>query len=555
MRLDPKEFKRFKELSKKKDLTDAEREELKALTLKKSDNVGNDVAWHSKYPALFKDATNIAQAYFLGKNYPNALMYDNGIKTPCTLNQGILLNIDTQITPGILSGDNTGLALQARSLWIAERNTFRGLGSYQYTDLAIVLFALLDMFVSIAEAERIYGTYHYYSIRNRTVPASIKQALRVADMAGDLAEFRYRLNVLITHANTLCIPKGISAFADAITLFSNIFLDRPSANAQMFMYTRKCHWDLDETLSTGTNCVLAQSGTSSRSFAEIITGLETQLSLLINSDVVTVICSDLVSCFKENGLMFIEPLPEDYVVIPSYSEERNLQLHNLTTIDTNGSLDYELYYNTRQIAPTPIFNELYTGGKLRFYQYNNGLYFMPAWGEDGVGVVSGSSFTQPYFNDNDLPSSCFQDGILDFWKDEATPDDFMIASRMKSEMYVQSWPLSGVTKHTVRLQTCGLYAINIITVHYFDGAGAMANSDVSMYSTTNGNLSIPTVSLLQWDNAPMIRIYDNGNQEITLFGSIDHIVFVSEENLIALHDTSLLSEWKIDTPFFNTVNR
>lgn len=513
--------------------------------------VENDVAWHSKYPELFSDATNIAQAYFIGKQYEAIHKQDsNGIISAKYLRQTALAVIHNFLTPGYCNGSNYGINLQARALWIAERNKFRGLGSYQQADLGIVLFGLIDFFASLAQAERLYGIMRRYDVEKRQLPQAYLKAYGLGTFtlgSESIAKFRYSLNTLIEAAHTLCVPTGISALEDAVTLYSCIFQDRESRHSQEFMYLKQGYWLLDEaSISTGTALKFVQSRATlgSLTLDSYIEELETQLKALLNSDVVTVVCTDLVSCFADNRIVRLEPLPTDYKVMPVYSEERSLQFHNLDLANIDGGEDYPIANG----SPTQELNAEFGNGKLWIYQFDNGIYFVPSETAGTSTKQIGNLWYRVMANAGDVINS----HIFDDWKDAITETDFMVGTRMKCRK--KTLFVTGTNDAALVFYNFGLYINTKIIFTYYEGSD---NTYGYSYEVRNLNVTgIPTnfemmlSSITSFANGPIITFNRASGEVLQVIGDYDHLVMIPDDTLRDLNDVSMLSLFKVETEYF-----
>lgn len=567
MKLDSKEFKRFKQLQeslKKGKLTNAEKDELAALMAKKQDSgkrgPQNDISFWNKYPSLLKNAANVPFNHIKGIPYKLPDWVNPSSSNVLDTGAGVLIKY--MRTPGILREANDALNMQTRMLWLDMHRKYRGIGTYEWTDLGVTLFAIVCAFADIARAERIYGVLNYYALRNRTIPTKVTQALglNTGALYGDqLADFRYNINRIIAKAVTLCLPKNLSILDSFIALDSHVFKDSDSERATWFVYDSQsfCQYNVDVKYG-GRVIYKPRTGiTGGQTLPNIITDLETVFNILLTDTDVARQCSDILAAYGENGVQVLSPVPEDYAVIPVRDDSRLMQLHNTSIcgftgasgIPTDMTLPPE--FNVGNLAygsVAMLYQSSAAGGYLKFELVSTdpngsnmpGIYTLNSSVDTSENTPMKGLACPNVFGDPGGPQ------ILDFWKDEVSQDDIV-------EMTRQTVARSAVITNTTGTGTTTNRYYQIL-----ESFGNIVCLEMVIYGESSVTKSVRTnrfvannTTLLTTDIVCMLSNIDwhpiilvsNSDSRWRVLGDIDNFVLCDNVTLERLHDACMLSGW------------
>lgn len=550
MKLNPKEFKRFKELEalvKSKKASAAEEAEYNTLAAKKNKQGSNDPKWWLNYPELAKSVTNLPFNYIPGTAFPLRLN-DSGDNFAKFANVVLIKVIETI---GKSSASTDPINTQIRQLWLDLHRKYRGIGTYEQSDLGMAILAIRSCFNTIAKFERIYGVINSYHVGNRSVPYALKEALRISsDLEEHLADFRYLLNFNIEKLRQLCLPKGLSALDADIIMFSNVFKDSENRRASLFVFDNDTFGVYDpELLSTG-GCVKyfkystqMSGGTESGNddaftLSDIKKILDTCVNALLTDEDIARICSDLLAAYGPENVMTLSLLEENYRVEPVHDAERLLQMHNATFvgnvafgIDTGikNALDaYGLYQlsidNIIYQKDNVIHNELATVVSNQITAYAvEGDYAYP-------GTTSVIEAKQARTNEV----------LFDTWVDAPNEGDIMVGTRLTT---IAGGPThSGSTLKCQILQSWGTIVATEMLVYSYDATNKVFYSGPIVTYSYATSMQNELVKLSQVDWAPMFYVVVSGNMSI--YGDVDNFTTISGANLARIHEVAILSGFK-----------
>jgi len=576
MRLDDKQFKRFKELSQKMKngkLTEAEKEELAQLaTLKKSTwnkqtPGSNAIEYWNKYKALIDGAASFTFNWVAGTELKCGTYALNAPGLTTTFSFPGIGIVKVVSTVGVSIDSTSAVNVQFRQMWLDMHRKYRGIGQYQQADLAIVETGIIDVFRQIARAERIYGVINYFNSLNRNVPDLLLRSLEVdpteITYPNSIADFRYNINRVIAKARSLCLPKGISVLDDAVILFSNLFKDDDSERAFIFGWDTDFYhvYDAETYHGIGSGYLggaligkAHQLNTNGATFKNIIDELNEQVDALLQDDDVARICSDVLAAYGDNGITTLQDVPEDYKVIPIKDEERLLQLHNCklrgyiqnalpssayTVAMEDGieshTLDIVQVNNTVICIPYLSYLNSVTDTAPTYYTAN-----LPGIGEIHTPRAAQSSGTFITFNTGDV--------ILDTWTDDPSSD-------MKVEMtrYTTvadfSTVMEGSTKYArSQIIACGIYVPTLFKVYTRDQnttLGYMVTNVSDMAFTSSGVIINVVRALSSCDWSPIIHaFYVGGTNTNAPIGDIVNPTVGSVLVMQRLHDAANLSGFR-----------
>jgi len=557
MKLDAKQFKRFKELSAKAKagkISSAEEAELSELTAMKNQKGSNDLEWWKNYPTLTRDVTNLPFNWIPGRT----LKLTNG--NPDMVDSPIGVIAIAQYLPSIghSVSDADAFNSQIRQLWLDLHRKYRGIGKYEKSDLGMMILAINAFFTTLAKLERMYGVINTYHIGNRVVPNGLMSALHIGkSLLENLADFRYTLNLYIAKAKQLCLPKGLSILSAEVTAAANLFKDSEDRRAFIFGFDPSVfgYFDVEFGDPDGTpqvgSCVKYKSYSSYQNddtpdfnfqgmgLADVQQLLEFQISQLLNNEDVAIMCSDLLAAYGPENVMTLVELPEDYKVEPIHDYERLLQFHNLT-IHGGCSTIFEAADN---ITVANAEYERTQGNKLVVYQYDNVIKNRIGKGERAYASVSDGTIA-PTFNVSELDfGSKLGEVIFDTWVAEPGETEVMCGTRYTN--IASTAQLVSTNTYRQEIDVMGTGVVERIAVFYYNGVGYAENQFRGSTLPDNTFRShIPDICRIsQMDWRP--TFYHLDDDDVNVFGDLDNFTLIDRSNLGRIHEVALLSGYKI----------
>lgn len=530
----------------------------------------NDPAFYTKYKALSENASRIAFSHRNGS--PIQFAYA-GNSVSKNIDPILVLNYVPIIGKSL--NRTSGINVAANAAYKVLNRKYRGSpsGRYQTADLGIAQFAIMDFYLSLAQAERVYGLCQTARVNQLQVPRELIFTLGFdyLSISNDLANFRAHLNALIVRAQVLCLVKGYPFMDHHLFMLSNIFKDKDTARANYFAYHKPGYWLWNPTkFASGSALEWIQNRSSKymkmpggpahyiplQTADDVIYNLNNQLDALLTDSDIDAICADILALFENNGesdLLKLQFLPDGYNVEPIFAEEALYQLHN-TVIPNRGSFgsnrtntgtiyDVEQHFNTpypRSILPTGETGSNHTG--LFIYQIDDTISFdVVTTGSTATQIIEGVTNTYGsvslYTYDVSIP-------VIDTDKLDPTPDEVIEMTRQTSIWYRHTVDVSGTNYYNATMATNGSVLVCNANAYTFTNVGGYsidANGDVdySATATVTAILSVMNINqqIAKFDWHPVIYMGQDIAADLDNYRGMDYPI------LYPIHNAALLSEF------------
>lgn len=362
----------------------------------------NDIAWYDKNPALLKAAASLPYGYPVGDpvNLENQQYNPTNHKLPVHNRMPGILTIDVVPGPGVsdghVGGEIAAVNVASRDIYSFVRYANSGHSNYDPADLMMYMLAIDEIYMEIADAQRIYGIINLINPQNRFVPKYLVQALgwNYDDLIANLAQFRFAINSAAARIAALNMPMGFPYFDRHRWLFSNIYVDGTSPKAQLLAFKKVIFRTYDETGDQGSKLVVTKRP-GLYTLDSWSTDVTNMINAVVGSEDCGIISGDILKAFGTDKCYSAQYMPDNYFVVPSYDEEVMSQISNATVFEGFSNLD---------ISQDPSINK----GTI--------VYNPRAVVKTGIEVP-------------DINPACGNQ-ILSFQKDTVTPEDTIIGSRL-----------------------------------------------------------------------------------------------------------------------------
>lgn len=249
---------------------------------------------------------------------------------------------------------------------------------YAPQDISTLILALGQVIAISTHLKRMYGIATYFNFYSRRVPQDIFLAMQVNNYSAfknGLADFRNRLNRVISKIDTIQFPAGLSYFKKCEYVYQNVFVDRDEKMVTYHLMAPHSTWVLDEeSYSEGT--ILRTFEMTRKTPDNILTGLELMVEKILTSSTFNYIFADILNLANRNVLSVesinIDPVPIDFTVEPIYSEQFNWQVMNMSilpqpnyTVYSHYSTPYNDVYpdvDTNRLMYAPLYERVQTDG-------------------------------------------------------------------------------------------------------------------------------------------------------------------------------------------------
>lgn len=530
----------------------------------------NDVSWYSKNPEMLRDSASYSYNSPVGIHYtlPFRLGTDPEHYAPFNLASQIYMAQETPTShnvvpsvcaisiipgPGKTRGGYTAANLAAQNIYSYVRYMNSGAKNYDMASLLLYLLSMDSIYSMWNWLKRIYGYLRDYSQYNRSIPMAFAAAdgIDLNSFIDNLADFRMRLNNAAARISSFCVPAVMPIFLRHSWMYSNIYKDSNSEKAQMYMFTPALFYKYNETptveLTDMMIPVLAriEGQQGKRTMSDLFSHLDDMIYAVAYSEDVGIMSGDILKAYGQDKLFKLSPVDPDYTVLPVYNEEVLNQIHNLTIVPV-----HQTDVNQFKMGQNTVTGNL-------------------IWLDNPIDVYQAALAPQKY--------------IVNMPWDNVTPENTMVATRLmtgwtpvhqnKTQPYTQA-----------RIETCGTEIVSKLVIYFM-----LADGNISSYGTNyqnqvifggynktlfdnesrivavlehNINQTLFTNLLTNFDWHPLIACYvarcfklpepmDGQIEEglnftfLGYFGDLNNYTFLDVDNLIALNETAVMSEFNV----------
>lgn len=485
----------------------------------------NDPAWYSRSPQLVKDVASFPFSFPTGQEFVLGINSDP-IKIP-----GVMC-IGTGIAIGHAQGDLADpINVAATNLYSEIRQANSGHANYEAADLMMYIICMDSLYAFHAWLRRVYGTAMAYTPTNKYYPRGVLAAMNVDadDVFENLAQLRANINLFARMLSSYRIPSKFSYITRHQWMYNSLFVDSTNSKAQTYLFNLDNAWQFDNTATTGTRLIMIDIASSgSMTVAKMSQIWNNMFTAIQNDEDVNIMSGDILKAFP-NDILIAPEIPENYTVLPTYDERVLMQIHNSISCGTAGFFSQE-----GQIVQDPSIN----GGAITAV-YNLGT-LKPV--TDGpYGWVTGILDRQ----------------LINYYKDDVTPDDMMEATRLTGAGNVQTHNgVDGNAYYMVRYPYIGSeFVTTYRMVVLFAGDSVsqwkkieFTNTFEYLNSLTVGDTMSHLVDVIgytsQFDWAPKILVVGASAPQAYngMFADVAVYTIVQQDSLAMMHRVALLSE-------------
>lgn len=304
-----------------------------------SDEATNDIAWYSADPALLRDAASIPYSWATGTvvdlHNPVLKSMDNKGKFSIP---GICA-IRTMPSVGWADSATSPVNVAANSLYTFIRSYNSGSKNYDAPDLMLYLLSVSQAYSFLNWCQRIYGTASLYSMRNRYLPKALLEAMYVdyQDVIGNMAQFRYWINMFINKLASLAVPNTMAFFAQQAFLYKDIYVEGESVKDQIYFYQPDGFWifQLNTDGSGMLNYKQIAGDFKPVKISDIIAYGEMMLAPIIGDEDFNIMSGDIYKAYGDR-ILKLASLPEYYPITPVYNLTVLEQMKNAVCVAVLG---------------------------------------------------------------------------------------------------------------------------------------------------------------------------------------------------------------------------
>lgn len=327
--------------------------------------------------------------------------------------------------------------------------------SYDYVDLAMMIYAGCEVFSAIASGIRVYGLMQNYFEQQNNLPRLLARAcgFNFKDLRDNYSHMWADLLQLIAQSRQIWIPNTIDIIQRRFWMCSNVYADSDSARAQYYVYVPATFYKYaGYTASNGGKLtkvdydnVQYNSTLKYNKWSEYVSMVQGLIDAMMPDQDRGIMYGDILKAYGEERIFAIRDIDIGYKTSVTYNKEVLWQMEHFTP--------------TRAI-PLELRHASNTGGGMEQY-----------WRGHAVEDTATAPSSEPYFKP-------MNKAILNFRQTEnPTPEQIAIATRMMSLRGVwvphytkaseDAEPVKDGTKKVCIPAVCGTeIAFNIATFGY-----------------------------------------------------------------------------------------
>lgn len=396
------------------------RDELEAS----SREADNDVRWYGQNPQLIKDFASLPFNYMLGAPIPS----DNLGITANSISG--IMTLKFIPTAGVATSETSPVNVAMRSLFAQVRRANSGSTNYDPADLMLYVLAMDSALSYLAYMKRGLGMLYAETPYNRYYVKYLMQAsgYDYASFSANAANIRGYVNLYAAKLSSMAIPAYFSYLARHQWMCSNYYWDSPTVRAQTYVFCP----------AGFLKFALDSEGAGSLTYApvpilradSIVTYGDQLLNPIITNQDFNIMSGDVLKAFGDGGVVKPAGIADGAVLLPQYSEEVLMEIEN-ATVHGISSPKYSIRQNTA------------VGGGYLYEEQNFSKMILVNTAGNNTALPK-QAITQYMLDGLNSKSQ-----ILNFHKDGPSPEDIMVATRMKSFGHITGLPtVDGTTNVT-----------------------------------------------------------------------------------------------------------
>jgi len=445
-------------------------------------------------------------------------------------------SIEIAPTLGPATGATSPINVAARNVFGFIRANQTVNAAYNQVTLMMYLVAMTAVYSFYAWCARIYGLLSVYDHRNRALPLALFKAmgLNFSDLHQNKADFRYWLNNFANKVGALVIPSNMSYTKRAMWLYQNVFKDGMNDKAQVYIYTPAAFFKYNAVSADDVPALdylsiayeVKNNTSGGLKMADLVRIGETLINPLFQNNIINTISGDIIKAYGFERVWQLVPIPEQYEVLPSLELNVLDQIHNafMPLQEPVFGKTQGMLIDAQQIISSVVTETIDSANAISFlspqYHYNGLLSSVPSrtlkqasWGWNGV--------------------------IIDFDRQDVTPADIMVATRLTSLQYeVDAIGASQIVPPSKSI-LCGSEIITAIKTW------KAANSNQTFVSRSHRLVTdslVNSTDLRPFYKHPIVYAIDS---TLSFSSDIENWTFLDKKNLFKLHETALLSEFHV----------
>lgn len=311
---------------------------------------------------------------------------------------------------------NDGANLMAFKMYTLMSSFTGRTQSYGPQDLLIMILSISQVAAISEHIRRIFGMALTVNARNRALPKGMLEAMGVMpdDFIAHLADYRMQFNVQMTRINQVPLLDNVGFIRKCRDIYQKVYVDTDSPMGQNWFFAPYSTWVLDEQSSPQggflktVNC--PYGATYMRDWLSLLTSM---IDAILSSSTMQIVYSDLINLANKVNVPTwqFDYLAENYVVLPEYNRNAQLQLHNLDVVGGPISLDQWKPTSTDFVGTITNSNDVIQDPDNNRILYNPGFFASDGSATSATGTVHLLTVPHDTIVDFDTPNPTLEDRI------------------------------------------------------------------------------------------------------------------------------------------------
>lgn len=309
-------------------------------TVQKTKGSYNDPSWYSLNEEMLRNAARFsfytpqgAKLSLAPSGVPDASSV-NWTDNPFFTVPGVMA---LRVGPSVGYSDDreSDINVAAFKLYSWVRHLNSGSSNYEAPDLMMYVLAVSELYSSYQFLARTYGLLATYSQINRYLPKSLVYAsgCDYEDLAKNMADFRFWMNVWCSKINSFAVPGDLPYFKRRMWIFSNVYKDSEQIKSQYYIHVPLGFWKYEGyTDKKGGKLTLqpwpsAYNSTKFK-FTDIVNYMNALIDVIASDEDMQIMSGDIKKAYADMSLMRLQNIGDDYATIPVYNMEVLHQIEN-----------------------------------------------------------------------------------------------------------------------------------------------------------------------------------------------------------------------------------
>lgn len=294
----------------------------------------NDPSWYLRYPDLIAAA---ARAQFMQRPGDYANWEEDGVRgnvrnrfIPSIMRIKYRAAFGTNLTP------HDPITIASKGIWDRIRDAYSGTIRVSPPDLFMYMMHCDQFYAFIAWCKRLYGVMNVYSPFNHQMPFELFAAMFPSnnvtletfnEWKRRRLEFYEFINQMVRMANKYVVPMGMSIYDRHRFMNENVYQDQATDLAQLYVFVPTGFYKVDATGDNGTKLVWTDF-TSVNTLDKLMdygNDFFDRLATWLDAKTMN---GYILRAFDGQWYAPVELISMEYTVVPIYSQEVLLQIHN-----------------------------------------------------------------------------------------------------------------------------------------------------------------------------------------------------------------------------------